>query len=96
MQGRLVRNEKENQKKNKGNTPRGTTSSVDGTRLRSWHGEAYLGCSGEPVNNDDQEQWRNYQQTLQQLRSSGHDCIINYVPEKATDECCGYYQEPDL
>jgi len=67
MKGWLEGDEKEEEEKDKGNAPRGATSSVDGTGLRSWHGEAYLAACGEPVNNDDQEEWRNHQQPLEQL-----------------------------
>lgn len=96
MKGGLVGDEEEKEEKDKGNAPRWTTSSVDGTGLRSWHGEAYLGACGEPVNNDDQEEWRNHQQTLEQLWCSGHNCIIHYVSQKPTNQCCACHQEPVL
>lgn len=96
MKGWLVGDEKEKQEKEKGNTPRGTTSSVDGAGLRSWHGEAYLSACGEPVNNDDQQEWRNHQQTLHQLWCSRHNCIIHYVSHKPTNQACACHQEPFL
>jgi hypothetical protein len=65
MQGRLVGYEKEKQKKYKGHSPWRTPGSVDGTWLRPRHWEAKMAACGEPVNSDDQQQRRNYQQTSQ-------------------------------